>query len=114
MSTTPDMFYHGKNACSLCDKPMFVNDHGVTYRPNSSKQGDKMFCASCAIQLVMSVGQDLMRMQPEVAFNFYQRFKHPGAAAANLRRHAMAMHNLSGAMTDWAAAISWNSNPEEK
>jgi hypothetical protein len=106
MAVTPDMFYNGESVCSMCDKPMFANDHGITYDPMNPKHGYKMFCPECAVKLVMSVGQDLMRLQPEVAFGFYREFKHPGAPGANMRRHAEALRKLCDRLDDWADAMS--------
>jgi hypothetical protein len=102
MSLTPDWAYDGESVCSLCDKPMFANDQGIVF---AAKQGHKMFCTCCAVQLVMSVGQDIKQITPEVAFSYYRRFKEP---VVNMRRHAKAMHELGTALDDWASAVSYN------
>jgi len=34
MSLTPDRFFNGENTCSCCNKPMYVNDVGIVFRPS--------------------------------------------------------------------------------
>ena len=103
MSLTPDWAYDGESVCSLCNKPMFANDQGIVF---AAKQGHSMFCTCCAVELVMSVGQDIKRItSPDIAFSYYRKFKQ---SVPKMRKHAKAMQELGVALDDWASSVSYD------
>lgn len=103
MSLTPTPFYNGENVCTCCDKPMYVNDVGIVYRP--LKREDFMFCMECSTKMTMSIAQDIARINPEIGLSYYSAFKTPDARAKNLRRHANALKELALKMEDRASAF---------
>ena len=105
MSLTPTPFYNGENVCTCCDKPMYVNDVGVIYRPSKNRD-DFMFCIDCATQMTMSIAQDISKVDNlDSALSYYFQFKTPDARAKNLRRHANALKELALKMEDQASGF---------
>ena len=108
MSLTPTPFYNGENVCTCCDKPMYVNDVGVIYRPSKNRD-DFMFCIDCATQMTMSIAQDISKLNPDIGLSYYFRFKSPGS----LYRHANALKELAANMETQASCIFPMPHPNE-
>jgi len=104
MSLTPDIFFNGISKCTACEKPMLINDVGVVYNPDKAK--DFLFCMDCATAMTMSTAQDISKLadgNPDIAFNYYSRFRLvPTAASSNLRRHSEALTKLAAQMAQHA------------
>lgn len=111
MSLTPDIYFNGENTCSCCDKPMYVNDVGIVYRPH--KRQDFLFCTSCAVQMTMSIAQDVSKLNPDIGLSYYFRFKDTDAAEWNLRRHANALKELAAKMDEHAQSLAYCHHPDE-
>ena len=106
MSLTPDRFFNGENTCSCCNKPMYVNDIGIVFRPSYKIIDDFLFCVECATQMTMAIVQDLSRLNPDIAFAYYDGFTgSKDATSLNLRRHAEALKALAERMEGHAEMV---------
>lgn len=104
MSLTPDIHFNGESVCNCCDKPMFANDRGIVFRPSSNRP-DFLFCVHCAVQMTMSLAQDIDKLDPDSALGYYFKFKAKGAPVHNMRRHAVGLKKLVSKMEDHADAL---------
>lgn len=105
MSLTPDPHFNGENTCSCCNKVMYVNDTGIVFRPDSQVIEDFLFCVECAVKMTMAIAQDISKINPDLAFAYYNRFPAPGATASNMRRHAESLRALAERMEGHAGII---------
>jgi len=111
MSLTPDIFFNGESVCTSCNKPMFVNDIGIVYRPTKAK--DFVFCVGCATAMTMSIAQDISKLDPDLGLSYYFKFQTSEASAINLRRHANALKGLASKMEDHADSMAYFHHPDE-
>jgi hypothetical protein len=114
MSLTPDTAFNGESTCTACDKPMFVNDVGVVYRPY--KRPDFLFCSHCAVQMTMSIAQDISKLakkNSDTGLSYYFQYKDMNASAWNLRRHATALKELAEQMDQQAESLAYFHHPDE-
>lgn len=112
MSLTPDIYFNGESTCTCCNKPMFANDRGIVFRPNSNRP-DFLFCTHCAVHMTMSLAQDITKLDPDTGLSYYFRFQNMEAGAWNLRRHADALKKLATKMDEQADSLSYLHHPDE-
>lgn len=107
MSLTPSILFNGRTNCINCDKPMDVNDQGITYNVHIKRTAretqDLMFCVPCALKVTHSVVGDLISLSDrEETFSSLYSKSSIELSGARLRSFGKAYEDLATKINEWA------------